>query len=172
MNIMPKVEAKDDKSWLVQLPMLLIKQGASDFKTKTLTINLMIRNIANANKECHLQVVDLSFAPEAKAPLIGFFRKFSFDYKPKLNNTPPWPSDLAKPGVSDQVVITAANLFFLKKEPDLAKSLKKSFIILQQGIIDGSYSWRLDNSIVYMLIQRSKDETYTLSIKNYINKKQ
>ncbi len=164
------VLSKNNNSWQVNVPFILNSQSASSKNSTPLnaTMTIVLNNKQAIN--CGLQVTTIQFTPEIKT---SFFKNLfgigTIDIPYQENALLAMKDedmDLKQPMMSDTAIITAANSWVLKQNNLNPILLNGPLIIIQKGILEDRYAWKIQvNNTSNLLVTRSTNSPYGLDFK-------
>ncbi|WP_158617491.1 DotI/IcmL/TraM family protein [Legionella sp. km772] len=167
-KINAKILSEDNNTWQVNVPFRVRSQSASSANTLDINATLTIEQNNKQPINCGLQITSIQFNPEVKS---SFFKNLfgigyiSLPYQEATQQAQQEDiKDLTQPTMSDEAVITAANIWVLQNlNPSV---LNGPLIITQKGILQNKYSWRIQiNSSSSLLISRSVNSPLGLDFK-------
>jgi hypothetical protein len=146
-----KVFSEDGGIWRVQVPLFISVQSEHIRKTLNTSLSLdIIRNDKDTNN-CGLKINKITFDPAPAKPFWPWNapspHDFDGQYVPykatEQSNLSACSSDLIQPEMTDDVLVTVVNLWLLKQTNFDRSKMDSPIIILQKGIINNTYAWRL-----------------------------
>jgi len=166
-KINAKVLSKNDNSWQINVPFILNSQSASNNTMMTINATMTLEQNNKQPINCGLQVTTIQFNPEIKT---SFFKNLfgigdiNIPYQENAPVAMAEVTDLKQPVMNDIAVITAANTWILKQNlnPSL---LNGPLIILQKGILQDKFAWKIKLNNATMLVTRSTSSPYGLDFK-------